>query len=134
MDSGKIIERVLSPIAATYTMRALSAVSGTSRFVFYVRHRNEPEETLDGPCELWNQLYEINCVGGTYEACVTLVDAVMAALQAMAGQRYTDEDGSVEVQRVLAQQESPVLMEEAVGLFRCPLRLELNLCVGGDAT
>ena len=124
MTPEEVIKTVLEPIAGlqdkVFPAEAIKNVSAP--FVFYLQHREDEEETLDGPAGLMSADFEINCVAQTYAGLTGLVAAVRPALQSMQGVTY----GNLLIERASVRQASPDLKEKEVNLYRRMLSLAIH--------
>lgn len=120
---------VLEPIEAIRNKvhPAEAIKNATAPFVFYLQHKEDEEEALDGPTGLMFALLEVNCVAQSYAGMLWLCGVVRPALQSMQGQTY----GDLLIERVTVRQASPDLKEKEVGLYRRMLQVEIHYQKGG---
>lgn len=122
MDIEQAVVRALETAAPGKVYAAAAIKGAAAPFVFYVLHRDEAVEELDGDTTLRAATFEVDAVGRGAKDLAVLGARVSATLKALRG---TSGVG-LEIQRARVTQESPDIKEREVNLWRRVYALRIN--------
>lgn len=119
MDIEQAVVRALETAAPGKVYAAAAIKGAAAPFVFYVLHRDEAVEELDGDTTLRAATFEVDAVGKDLAALGARVSAALKVLRGTSG-------AGLEIQRARVTQESPDIKEREVNLWRRVYALRIN--------
>ena len=122
MDIEQAVVRALETAAPDKVYAAAAIKGAAAPFVFYILHRDEAVEELDGDTTLRAATFEVDAVGKGAKDLAALGAKVTAALKALRG----TSGAGLAIQRARVTQESPDSKEREVNLWRRVYALRIN--------
>ena len=122
MDIEQAVVKALKTAAPGKVYAAAAIKGAAAPFIFYILHRDEAVEELDGDTTLRAATFEVDAVGRGAKDLAALGVKVTAALKALRG----TSSAGLEIQRARVTQESPDIKEREVNLWRRVYALRIN--------
>lgn len=122
MDIEQAVVKALGTAAPGKVYAAAAIKGAAAPFIFYILHRDEAVEELDGDTTLRAATFEVDAVGRGAKDLAALGAKVAAALKALRG----TSSAGLEIQRARVTQESPDIKEREVNLWRRVYALRIN--------
>lgn len=122
MDIEQAVVKALGTAAPGKVYAAAAIKGAAAPFIFYILHRDEAVEELDGDTTLRAATFEVDAVGRGAKDLAALGAKVTAALKALRG----TSSAGLEIQRARVTQESPDIKEREVNLWRRVYALRIN--------
>ena len=122
MDIEQAVVKALGTAAPGKVSAAAAITGAAAPFIFYILHRDEAVEELDGDTALRAATFEVDAVGKGAKDLAELGAKVTAALKALRG----TSGAGLEIQRARVTQESPDIKEREVNLWRRVYALRIN--------